>query len=98
MKVTSASFLIGEARRIFARYQAPSENLADTNSPFLGEKLDGTVTAPWWCNENSRMSFSSEAIPTKIHCDQRANRILIKHHTFSVQNLNREAEQGSPHV
>jgi len=41
MNVTSASFLTGEVRRILARYHDPSENFADTRSPFVGAKLDG---------------------------------------------------------
>ena len=62
MKVTSASFLIGEALRILARYHDPSENLAETNSPPFGTKPDGAA-ADLWCIENSCISFSSDAIP-----------------------------------
>jgi hypothetical protein len=65
MKVTSASFLIGEARRILARYHDPSENLADTKSPPFGMKPDAAA-ADLWCIENSRMSFSSEAMPAML--------------------------------
>ena len=64
MKVTSASFLIGEARRILARYQDPSENLADTKSPPFGMKLDDA--ADLWCIENSCMSFSNDAMPAML--------------------------------
>ena len=63
MKVTSASFFIGEALLILARYQAPSENLADTRSPPLGTNPGGDEMGERWWIENSRMSVSRDAIP-----------------------------------
>jgi hypothetical protein len=56
---------MGEARRILARYQAPSENLAETRSPPFGTKFGGAATGDWWCMEKSRMSFSKEAMPVE---------------------------------
>ena len=63
MKVTSASFLREDERRILARYHAPSENLAETKSPALGVNPGGAVLVERWCIENSRISVSKEAIP-----------------------------------
>lgn len=63
--MTSASFLMGDERRTFARYQEPSENLADTRSPAFG--VVGMVGAALlWCREKSLMSFSREAIPGEM--------------------------------
>ena len=75
MKVTSASFLMGDARRIFARYHAPSENLAETRSPPLGTKPGGLATGDLWCIEKSRMSFSRDAMPAKITSDNESENL-----------------------
>jgi len=65
MKVTSASFFIEEHLRIFARYQAPSVNFAETRSPPFGTN-PGATTAVRWYIENSRINFSNEAISELI--------------------------------
>jgi hypothetical protein len=65
MKVTSASFLMGEARRILALYHDPSENLADTKSPLFEMKPNAAV-ANLWCIENSCTRFSSEVMPATL--------------------------------
>lgn len=65
MNVTSASFFTGDDRRTLARYQDPSENLADTSSPDFGTCGVDDV-AERWCIEKSCMSFSRDAMPGDI--------------------------------
>ena len=86
MNVTSASFLIGELLRIFARYQAPSENFADTSSPFFGTKPGGLAVGDLWCNEKSRINFSRDAMP-RGNVSSNARNKQVEAATFSVENL-----------